>query len=238
MIKKEKDLAIGAEYRRFITSGLLALNFEKLSNPKMIKGFVKGDPENVFLGKWLIRAYNKKLYMKEIADNILAMITLYKSKGGKADLIGIFRQHYMENKTVELCHSEFQSTALERLRIACTLLEKNSWKVNYELNYDPGLLGPYQPENEKEIFGLMPDWQNSIASDGSINKELRLYATEVLQEVVDTLYEMGFYTFVVNKSQTDDRFDKPRWFYCLDIYPHDRPKEGVEIPSIYRGLCS
>jgi hypothetical protein len=61
---------------------------------------------------------------------------------------------------------------------------------------------------------------------------LRIYCTEVLQELVDVFYAHGFFVYVTNESKSDDRFEKPRWYYCLDIYPHDEPTNGIAIPSV------
>ena len=227
MNRKSNDIAIGVEYRRFISSGLLALYSSEVyeKSNKALKA------SNLFLGNWLIRALKQKRYQRELADNITLMIELHKTKRGRSNLVGIFELHHQENKTTDICLTKYDTTALSRIQLTSTELKLGGWEVSIPLDYDPVENGPYQPLEEKEAFTLRMDWNNSIDGNGGIKKALRIYSTERLQEIVDAFFENGFYVFVSNKTQSDDRTEIPKWYYCLDIYPHDEPKNGIEIPT-------
>lgn len=215
------------EYQRFISSGLLALY-----SSKTYKGSQASiGKSNLFLGKWVVLALKQKKYKKEISGNIVAMIELHKSKGGRSGLVGVFESNFQENRAHAIFDQKFNETDLERIELVKEDLNKQSWAVNLPLSYVLSENTSYQPEEEKDIFSLAETWTNSFCERGAMNKPLQIYSTEVLQEIVDAFYEHGFYVVVRNKDQSDNRFSELRWYYRFDVYPHDKPENGIEIPS-------
>lgn len=228
------DVEIGREYRKFISTGLLALYSYNAHKGASRVTYNKDVQSNIFLGKWLIKVLKNKQYIKELAGIISSMIALYKSKGAQADLIGNFERHYSEIKTTSISHVKYTGSEQTRLELAAAQLRIVDWEVNLSMNYDPHKMEPYEPLTEKEVFSLDEDFTKSFGDDVSMKIPLRMYATEKLQELVDAFYGNGFYIVVLNKSQSDDRFSVPRWCYSLDIYPHDKPVNGIEVPTIYK----
>lgn len=217
------------EFQKFISSGLLALY-----SSKTYKGRNTGvNLSNLFLGKWVSVALKQKRYKKEISGNIVTMIELHKSKGGRSGLVGIFESYFKENKTHTIFSQEYSKSDFERIELVKADLKNQLWAVNVPLDYDPTVNGAYQPKEEKDIFSFEMDWSNSFCKSGALSKPLRLYSTEVLQEIVDAFYEHGFYVLVQNKAQSENKNSELIWHYSFDIYPNDKPENGIEIPSKY-----
>lgn len=225
MQKKREDKELAEGYRSFITRGLLSVYaLNNRSNPRSA---------NLALGNWAIKAQKQKLFCKGLAENIDLIVKLHKARKGNSGLLKMFEQHYLENKTTAICFKTFSGREEERIKAAIKSLKINNWVTNFPVKHDPVVNGRYEPIAEKEAFVLEEDWQSSINSNGTMAKPLRVYSTEVLQELVDAFYSYGFYIVLVNKDQSDDRTMKLKWYYSFDIYPHDEPKSGVEIPSIH-----
>ena len=235
MKSNENDVALGMEYRRFISSGLLYLYSSSLYKAGVNKGSKNNSYNNLLMGKWLTRVQKQKLFKRDLAENINLMIRLHKSKGGSSSLADMFESHYLENKTTDLYHNQYDTTELYRIKLSLNALNMNSWVTAFPLDIDPEVHGPYLPVAKKELFSLSIDWEKSINEDGTMSKPLRAYSTEVLQEVVDAFYDNGFYIVVTNKSMSDERFEPPKWNYSFDIFPNDEPTSGIEIPSRFKG---
>ena len=227
MTKKKEGIELAKDYQRFITNGLLAL-YTKYSRPTQ-------SGANLFLGKWIINAQKQKLFCKGLAEHIDLFVKLHKAKGFKSGLQSMFEKIYLENKTTSICFKSLEDSDKDRIKSTLKELKDKIWETNFPVQHDPDELGPYEPLAEKEVFVLEENWQNAIHASGKLAKPLRVYSTEVLQELVDEFYTNGFYIVLVNKSQSDNRNENPRWYYSFDIYPHDEPQSGVEIPSIHNG---
>lgn len=209
-----------------VLGGLIALSSEQQAG-KLAR---KVASENVFLGKWLKRAERQRRYPKSVSGDIDNLLHLYTTEGLTGDLASRFRKIFREFQLLKGMSQQFSQTEKQRFDSAMSILAQNDWFISLPIKHSKDADAPYRPTRKKELFTTQWYWDGAFDKQNKLTKPFSIFVVSIPQEVIDCLYEHGFFLGQGLSSQDDDGND----YYQYQLFPNNNFYGNIAIPSKFQ----